>query len=941
MQKKTLLFVSALMIVSYPGQAFYDDYGYNSFSSNQFQYQNQYQNNNFSPKLDSLKFNYKDDFVKNSAYKPIVEGYRKEGNLKSFLQEKVAPNLDLKSYSGSRIENNGIHSAFSVSDGSFHTQQYQNVEYNQRQQVIKFDNFTDRNDWTIQEQISQIDYNDQNLVTAMEVATVDVAGNQATQRLINITYQPNTDQGRFNDLLNMAQNKAAMPDTYGFDNLVKAMEGLPEPPKALAAGFEMKVIQANGQEASLNVTNMQWKKERLIGFEAEAINPQGIDIVSVEIKVNDTGQVDKINLEVNGVARQIELGADQSLEEATNGMMKGLNPIALLSGTDTQIGDGKVVYLAKNYNDHGQLDGGDQEHKINYGKKKLFTPKANQLKAAIKQLEQTAPTITKNIVWDQNIAKTKAKQLTKVKQAITDTIQQQLKGMQKQTSFKTAQGQTIKRLDKEPFKIEGNKIINQGQFETEQGQLKQGMSFQLKNNKLTAIDSTTKVKENQSVQAKQARQEKAGINPKTKHLMKQMLYHPDKEKEVKEITVALIKSKPQSKGDKAKSDAKYQNSKVALQTVFNRVKDMPNARKESYSKNYKVLEQSLKTDWQDISFRSNQKQQVYDMPGEEGKIKLTLENKQPTTFEHVIKNEGRDQATGHIKLKDGQFNQEAGRHKFIVSSDNRPLAMIPAKGIDVEPEVKALLQDKGIMIMTSPDDMGKLINQNAIVPILNGVGNRERSNAPDYTKIYARKLNDLGIENAFTVPLYTRGKLFETLTTGLPKGVKEGLQKVVKDSLLTNGLEMISSYSVQRDKITKHTIKQLDKVKNPGTSKFILEVAYSGGAQPGAELGIYFNNKVSMINVDGPMAEADISRLHSYTRLRASLIGDMYAVDHYPENSQIINLSDPKDGQINMDLASHNVFENEVTRGFITKTIVRQLETHFNVMTDDLEYIKR
>ena len=120
-----------------------------------------------------------------------------------------------------------------------------------------------------------------------------------------------------------------------------------------------------------------------------------------------------------------------------------------------------------------------------------------------------------------------------------------------------------------------------------------------------------------------------------------------------------------------------------------------------------------------------------------------------------------------------------------------------------------------------------------------------------------------------------------------------------------------------------------------------MEVAYSGGAQPGAELGIYFRDKVSMINVDGPMAEADISNLHSYTRLRASIIGDMYAVDRYPENSRIINLSDPHDGSVNMNIKSHDVFENDVTRNFITKTIVRQLETHFSVMTDDLEYIKR
>ncbi len=513
MQRVFLCLSYMILLAASAGAYSYDDYSFNnSASNNQYQTSFQLQSyNSFSPKMDFFQFNFLDDFMKNPAYTAVVKGFESTGGLKDFLADKVAPNVNVQNFVGSEVKSGSGSVSFSASQNQFLVKSYDNVKLDSQSQIKQFDTFTSRGDFTQRDQVSQVQFNQDKLVTGFQVQTQDIAGNVCQQKVENIQFQSNPDGARYQNLVQFAQTKAEQPGTYGFDDMARAIKEFPEPAKQLPLSMDLTVTPPQGAATQMKISNMQWQQEKLVSFDAQIQQGKDLTAVSVEVKMNDNGQAESISLEANGNKQTIACDGSQSLEDLSSNILKGVNPVALLSGSDIQIGEGKVVYLAQNYNEKGQLAGGAKNQGIDYGKPGFLEGKASiGLKQDLKALEQTAPGITRDTVWNKNIKSMGTQQLTDVKAAITNRVEKSLEVANQQPTIKTAWGSTITKPADQTLKLENNRITSTGSFETPEGKLT-NVTFKLQDGNLQTVSGTLTKPDNTQVMLGQSKKEPQAV----------------------------------------------------------------------------------------------------------------------------------------------------------------------------------------------------------------------------------------------------------------------------------------------------------------------------------------------------------------------------------------------------------------------------------------------
>ncbi|MCK5242462.1 hypothetical protein KAR34_08420 [bacterium] len=399
-------------------------------------------------------------------------------------------------------------------------------------------------------------------------------------------------------------------------------------------------------------------------------------------------------------------------------------------------------------------------------------------------------------------------------------------------------------------------------------------------------------------------------------------------------------------GKKQAANLKYQGVKHTFKQVFTLAGNPvlnPMANMESYGKKYPAVAKKLKTDWKNISKDyDSQEKAGRTVEAKAGTLKIDLHGRADMKLESVPLAGGQ----GYYKMSEELYNASPDKHKFIMSYDGRPMGIVPAKNKALSPEIQQALSEGRIMIINQPKDMGEIISQNHIIPVANGIGNENRIDPPDYAKGLAKEIIYKGMKNTFAVPLYNRSeKLDQKAKNGASDTAMFIQQNLLRDSLMINGSEMLLPISVQRDKILRELEWHVNEIKYEnklGPCPSVLFIGFSGGFQPSQETATYFKDKASLINLDGPASENDISGIYSYTRMRSSWIGDMYSIGKTPERTREINITPPDDPRANMDTNNHHVFfEKEAVKAQVLEEVERRIEERYNIMYDDLRYIKK
>jgi hypothetical protein len=286
------------------------------------------------------------------------------------------------------------------------------------------------------------------------------------------------------------------------------------------------------------------------------------------------------------------------------------------------------------------------------------------------------------------------------------------------------------------------------------------------------------------------------------------------------------------------------------------------------------------------------------------------------------------------------------------------------------PEVFKMLAENKIAVLTRPDDMGKVINQNAFVAFSNGVGNDKEKGSPRYALGLAEKLKRDGLVNTVAVPMYNRTDLLlkGLEKIGAPSGAMFLAQNILHDPLVV-GSEMKMNVSVQRDKIVDSLQRTMNKLKirnDVGPAPFSVLIGFSGGAQPSVKVGSYLGNKASVINLDGPVSKLDLSSLFSYTKLKATFIGDLHVPTITPKNFREFDLTSKNDLVSRFDAGfTHNTFfemdqtmkndmaklpqpqqeaivrRNETAKELVLNQVQRNVEDRYQLMFDEMTYRRK
>ncbi|MFH1259299.1 MAG: hypothetical protein ABII74_05735 [Elusimicrobiota bacterium] len=296
------------------------------------------------------------------------------------------------------------------------------------------------------------------------------------------------------------------------------------------------------------------------------------------------------------------------------------------------------------------------------------------------------------------------------------------------------------------------------------------------------------------------------------------------------------------------------------------------------------------------------------------------------------------------------FNKSPGEHKFILSNDNRPVAIIPSNTKPITEEMGKALTEAKINMLNTPEDFQKIVKQNTIVAASNGVGNpNTRETSPDMQKLVDDIKGEKGskLPNTVAPPLYTRGPVFNLLAKiHTPEPVMFILQNIIRDSIILDGGEMISPFSVQRNIIIEKIRERTNNLKSNGklgVAPFLLLIGFSGGADPSVEVGSYFGNKASIISLDGPTAKQNISGIFQYTRFVSSFVGELYAVDKFPQNMTMKYFTNPSNSKEMLNISKNHFifFEDKKINQIVLDTVRENIENRFKVMLDELIYKRR
>jgi len=322
---------------------------------------------------------------------------------------------------------------------------------------------------------------------------------------------------------------------------------------------------------------------------------------------------------------------------------------------------------------------------------------------------------------------------------------------------------------------------------------------------------------------------------------------------------------------------------------------------EKYNhKLYGYLKGELKTRWEGVKETEfTDKVARYEVKGKETWLKIGVHEKADVQFDQ----EG--------LIRGNQFEANANHRRFIIM-DGRPVAMIPAEGKPVEPEVRKLLEENHIPLITIPEEFRSILNSNLIFIGANGIGNEEKKGSPSYMRNLIATIGEkFHFGNGIVPGLYNRGPILSFMKNNLrvPEGFVGTIQKI-KD-VGSDGLEMLMPISIQRDQIAINVKKQVEIMADTGgigVSPKAVFIGFSGGAHPSLEVANFLGDKASLITLDGPLAKNDASNLRAFTRFQSSMIGSLQNVGKVPKDYEEIKLDSAQKIPGLMNLDNHTIF---------------------------------
>src|SRR5262249_46487397 len=125
-----------------------------------------------------------------------------------------------------------------------------------------------------------------------------------------------------------------------------------------------------------------------------------------------------------------------------------------------------------------------------------------------------------------------------------------------------------------------------------------------------------------------------------------------------------------------------------------------------------------------------------------------------------------------------------------------------------------------------------------------------------------------------------------------------------------------------------------------GPSPRVIFVGFSGGGQPSQEVANYLGGKASLIGLDSPLAENDMSRLKAFTFVHSSFVGSLYNVKKTPVDTKLIEYQSTKNAGSIMNIQNHLLFFDKGGSNMrrVLNLVVEHLEKGLEVRSDELRY---
>ncbi|MFC1546717.1 hypothetical protein ACFL4O_03255, partial [bacterium] len=405
----------------------------------------------------------------------------KSDSLNTFLSNNVAQDINLSDYSSIKITDNSLWENYSVIAQVYDPQKFSNVEVS-NDLIQSFDIETARGDWKVYERVDNISYGSNNLPISLSLITYDIADNTFTQDISNITYKQSHDFYRQDELLKVCESNIGVNGKYGFGILAIAFADVSQPARNLPDSFNLRAADPQGNITDISFTNIDWSKDRVIGFDAVVNSHSSIGIEQLEESAvsysvssifQDNGKLLGINVEVNTEAETNSYSwttqDNISLKEFSEKISKGVNPLDIMGSSRIQLGEAKQALLSVNYDSTGYLDNAVKTYEIDYGITNSNSLE-NQMRKDLFELSQTDNQTVLNVVWNQDITAMNKKDLSRTIDIIRDDIQTKLGDYIGQREINTLDGQNIALNESLSFKLnDNNRIMSQNVIKTETG----------------------------------------------------------------------------------------------------------------------------------------------------------------------------------------------------------------------------------------------------------------------------------------------------------------------------------------------------------------------------------------------------------------------------------------------------------------------------------------
>jgi len=164
----------------------------------------------------------RDDFMNDRSYAGLMHGWRSNGTFLENMRERVAPNVSISGISGYTIRDNCVWENRSYLSGKYEKSVFMNVEM-KGGKYEGFERMTWRGHWMVKERGKDIVYGAGGLPENAALVARDIGGNELRQRVTDIRYMENPDQGRHMNLVMECENKMGREGYYGCDAVAKGI----------------------------------------------------------------------------------------------------------------------------------------------------------------------------------------------------------------------------------------------------------------------------------------------------------------------------------------------------------------------------------------------------------------------------------------------------------------------------------------------------------------------------------------------------------------------------------------------------------------------------------------------------------------------------------------------------------------------------------------------